>query len=82
MKDELNTDQVKDCFAKTLTRLRKQAGLSQEELANRSRLERAFVSRLERAVAQPSLLTLLKISNGLEVNPNDLIKEFLVDFDL
>ena len=81
MKDELNTDLVKEGFAKTLIRLRKKAGLSQEELANRSRLERAFVSRLERALAQPSLHTLLKIAKGLELNPNELLQEFLQDYN-
>lgn len=80
MKGEVDIDLVKSVFAKTLIQLRTEAGLSQEKLANKARLERAYISRLERSLVQPSLATILKISDGLDINPVDLFQTFLKDF--
>lgn len=77
MKREVETDQIKKAFAKVLIELRKESGLSQEKLANKARLERAYISRLERSLVQPSLNTLIKISDGLDVQPEYLFTKFL-----
>jgi len=74
---EIDIEQVKSAFAETLLELRKEAGLSQEKLANKAHLERAYVSRLERSLVQPSLSTLIKISNSLEIDLSVLINKFL-----
>lgn len=56
-------------FAKILKELRKEKGVSQETLAFESDLDRTYISLLERGLRQPTLATILKLSNALEVSP-------------
>ncbi|HEX5363317.1 MAG TPA: helix-turn-helix transcriptional regulator [Gallionella sp.] len=48
-----------------MRRLREQAGISQEELAFRTSLDRTYVSMLERGRRQPSLATVEKVAEAL-----------------
>lgn len=61
-------------FATNLTRLRRERGLSQEELAHRAGVDRTFVSGCERLVRNPTLTTVEKIAHGLAVDPNKLFE--------
>lgn len=61
-------------FADNLSRLRKERGLSQEELAHRAGIDRTFVSGCERLVRNPTLTTVEKIAAGLEVDPSELFR--------
>lgn len=54
-------------FADRLRELRKQAGLSQEQLAERFDLSVDFVSLMERGINAPSFETLEKLSEALGV---------------
>lgn len=56
-----------------IKRLRKAQGISQEELADRARVHRTFVSQIERAVKSPTLESLEKIAQGLGVALADLV---------
>ena len=47
--------------------LRLTHGLSQEELAFQSDLDRTYISQIERGVSNPSVLVILKISMALQV---------------
>jgi transcriptional regulator with XRE-family HTH domain len=47
--------------------LRLTHGLSQEELAFQSDLDRTYISQIERGVSNPSVLVILKISLALQV---------------
>lgn len=60
-------------FAGNLKRLRNQARLSQEELALRAGLDRTYISGCERAVRNPSLLSVEKIAEALGVTATDLL---------
>lgn len=53
---------------------RQQAGLSQEAMAHRCRVHRTYFSAVERGERNVSLLTLLKISTGLAVDPSQLVE--------
>jgi len=55
--------------------LRLSQGLSQEELAFRSELDRTYISQIERGVANPSVLVLIKISLILDVELGDMFKK-------
>jgi len=55
--------------------LRLSHGLSQEELAFRSELDRTYISQIERGVANPSVLVLIKISLILGVELGDMFKK-------
>lgn len=50
-------------------------GVSQEELAERTSLDRTYISLLERGKRNPSLLTLIKIAKGLETSVSTLTQD-------
>jgi transcriptional regulator with XRE-family HTH domain len=62
-------------LAKNVRNLRKEIGLSQEELAFECEIDRTYISKVERGIANPSLLVLFKIANVLKVEIKDLIKK-------
>lgn len=60
-------------FAANVAWFRRQAGLSQQELADRVGMQRTVLSRIERGGQLPRLNTILKLVAGLEVNNCDLV---------
>jgi transcriptional regulator with XRE-family HTH domain len=60
-------------FGTGLRDARKQLGISQEQLADRSGLHRTHVSLIERGQREPSLDTLAKLSRGLQIPPATMI---------
>lgn len=52
-------------FGSLIAEHRKQRGISQEELAHRSFLDRTYISGVERGVRNPSLIALGKLADGL-----------------
>ena len=65
---EESTDQNKlTIFGKNLKFLRIQKGISQEEFADRTKLDRTYISGLERGKRNPSFLTLIKLAENLDV---------------
>lgn len=48
--------------------LRREQGVSQEELAHRSAIERSYMSSIERGAQNPGVMALLRIAHGLGVN--------------
>lgn len=55
---------------------RKEAGFSQEKLAEKADLSTVFISRIERGVESPSVDNLLKIAKALGVRVRDLVQKF------
>lgn len=64
---------IEEAFGETLRELRKEKGLSQEELAHESGLDRTFISLLERGKRQPSLGTIINISSSLGIEADRLV---------
>lgn len=62
-------------FGKVLQSMRLKKGFSQEKLALECGLDRTFISMLERGLRQPSLTTLVKIANTLQIKPSKLLVE-------
>jgi DNA polymerase V len=60
-------------FGQALKEARLTAGLSQEELALESELDRTYVSMLERGIKVPTLTTLAKIATSLSISPVELL---------
>ena len=58
-----------------LRRLRKDAGLTQEQLALEADLQRSYVSILELGQQQPSLTTILKLASALGCTAQSLMGE-------
>jgi transcriptional regulator with XRE-family HTH domain len=63
-----------NALANNVRRLRKLVGLSQEELAFQCEIDRTYISKVERGVANPSLLILARIAEVLEVTIEELVK--------
>lgn len=55
--------------------IRKQANLSQEQLGLMANIDRSFVSRLERGIANPSYLILLQLARALGCKPKELMPD-------
>jgi transcriptional regulator with XRE-family HTH domain len=51
---------------------RDKAGISQEELAARAELDRTYVSGIERSARNPSVKSLQRVANALEVGLDEV----------
>jgi transcriptional regulator with XRE-family HTH domain len=54
---------------------RKQAGLTQEQLAEKADLHHNFIGEVERANMEISLTSMLRIAKALQVRVRDLVEE-------
>jgi transcriptional regulator with XRE-family HTH domain len=63
----------KEQFGVNLRRLRTAAALSQMELSNRSGLDMAEISRLERGQRDPRLMTIVRLATALNADPAVLV---------
>jgi len=61
-------------YGKTLKDIRAQKGISQQELAFMTELDRTYISMLERNLRQPSLETVFKISAALGLKASEFIR--------
>jgi len=50
-------------------------GVSQMELSLKSNLSQSFIANLEKGKKQPSVLTLIRIAEALNVNPQNFFPE-------
>ena len=66
---------ILNAFAMVLRDRRREAGLSQEELAHRAGLSMRYVSLLESRKHQPSLATLYALADSLGMSLTALIQE-------
>lgn len=52
--------------------------LSQEAFAERSGLDRAYVSRVERGVTNITVLTLVRLAKALDMDPGALVQDLRI----
>ena len=69
-------------FASTLKKCRKAAGFTQEALAFAARLDRTYISFLERGLRTPTLATIEKLARALQIKASELIELSEDDFAL
>lgn len=65
-------DDIKALLGKRIRDLRKQRGLSQEELGWKSELHFTYIGAVERGEKNCSIITLEKLSKGLEISIKEL----------
>lgn len=70
MKYDLNK-----AFGKRLTDIRQNMGLSQEEFAYQCGIHRTYLGNLERGEKSPTLNTIAKIAENLNMKITDFFKE-------
>jgi len=69
----IDKDALLKKLAATIKSIRKEKGISQEKLAEASKLSREYVGRLERDNANVSILTLFQICTALGVKPSEIL---------
>lgn len=77
--EKLKTKRIKgnsllEAVCKSVHERRDQLRISQEELASRAGLHRTYISDIERGARNPSLKTLCRLAEALELTTSDLIK--------
>lgn len=60
-------------LGEAIRELRRERGLSQEELGLRSSVHRNYIGGLERAERRPSVVTIARLAAALEVRTSELI---------
>ncbi len=65
-----------------IRRLRKQAELTQEDVADRANLNASYYGRIERGEINVTLETLASIARALNIEINDLFRPELIGVDL
>jgi transcriptional regulator with XRE-family HTH domain len=75
-------EDIKSLLGKRIRELRKQKGLSQEELGWKSDLHFTYIGAVERGEKNCSIITLEKIAKGLEININDLFDKPFHETDI
>lgn len=65
---------LKQAFGSVIKSLREERGLSQQELADYSEVDRTYISDLERGLYYPTLNTIYKLAEILKVMPHELIR--------
>jgi len=66
--------QLQTAFGEHLRQFRHNTGLSQEQLALNSGLDRTYISLLERGLRQPTLTTLFTLASSLGIKPSSLVQ--------
>lgn len=80
MRSSQNLELMK-AFAAELKARRSDLGISQEELAYRSEVNRTFVAKLELAQNQPTLTVLLRLAGGLGAELPELLQATLKRYE-
>ena len=61
-------------FGKVLRAVRREVGLTQEQLAHAAEIDRTFVSLIERGERQPTVRVIFRLAEALCVTPSRLIE--------
>jgi transcriptional regulator with XRE-family HTH domain len=69
----IESSQVSRAFGYVLREKRCARGISQEELSKRARVDRTFISLIERGMRQATLTTLFKLANALGIRAETLV---------
>ena len=65
---------MKRIVGQTLARLRRDAGITQEKLAEVAGLERGYISLIERGLRMPTVDTIFRLCRGLKTRPSEMIR--------
>ena len=65
---------IRKVLGANLKRLREEAGLSQEALADLCGMHRTYVSGVERAIRNPTVTIVAKLARALKVTPGVMLE--------
>ena len=69
----MGSESIAAIFGRVLREQRNARGVSQETLALNADVDRTFVSQMERGIRQPTLTTLCKLAEALDMQPSTLV---------
>jgi len=75
-------DSINISISKNLKRLRKEKGLTLEDLSEISGVSKSMLGEIERGGTNPTILVLWKIADGLKIPLTTLIKEEEVEYSV
>ena len=67
-------DSTLAAFGRNVARFRAERGFSQDKLAEKSDIDRTYLSGIERGVRNPGIKVVLKLARGLRVGLDELCK--------
>ncbi len=70
----ISKKQILTAFGRRVREIRKEKGLSQEQLSFKTDLHRTYIGMIERAEKNITLVNIEKIANALEINISELVK--------
>jgi transcriptional regulator with XRE-family HTH domain len=69
---------IREIFARNLRQLRHAKALSQEALAHEAKMDRTYISALERCLYAASIETVADLAHCLDVEPHEMLMPDLV----
>ena len=70
---------TKQLIGTRIKKVRNSKGLTQEELAELMGINSKYLSSIERGKENPTLNTVLKLAESLDVNPNEIFKDIKIE---
>lgn len=67
--------EIEQIFGLVLKEMRRQKKISQNQLADSAELDRTYISLLERGLRKPTIETLFKLAEALNMKPSVLIQK-------
>lgn len=71
----IRREKIQKLFGEVVRKERKLQRITQSELAERSDLDNTYISQIERGLANPSIYTLYKIANSLELSEKEIFQK-------
>jgi transcriptional regulator with XRE-family HTH domain len=71
----VNKEKLQQSFGQALFNAREKSGLTQKQLADDCNMERRHITALENGQKQPTLLTIFKLAEYLQIQPGDLLND-------
>lgn len=69
-----NFPSLNEAVTRVITRLRKEAGYSQQKLAELSSVARVYLLQLEQGKFRPTLNSIFFLAQGLDIPPYELVR--------
>jgi len=73
--DDMKAAELPAIFQRNLKAVRQLRGLSQDSLAEKLQMSRISINRWEKGIQSPTLDTIVKIAEALEIPPEALLSE-------
>lgn len=71
----MENEELLNAVIERIRKIRISRGVSQFELSNRANFSQSFLANLEAGKKKPSVMTIIRIANALEISPKDFFPE-------